>query len=109
MTKTLNIILTTVLFLCSFHLFSQYKVFSGISDTQFNYIDAKLEQFGFGKVTYYYNDVTKKNGIWELYPKVLITDSIFAVRISTIKGLTNQYSFIVLYDSKLEFAIHSSL
>ncbi|MCL1969081.1 MAG: hypothetical protein FWF65_05905 [Bacteroidetes bacterium] len=102
MTKSLNIILITLLFLCPFHLFSQYKTFSGINDTQFNYIDTKLEQFGFGKVTCYYNDVTKKNGIWELYPKILITDSIFAVKISTIKGLTNQHSFIVLYDSKSE-------
>jgi len=98
--KKLHLIL--FLILCSFHLFSQYKAFSGIHDTQFDYIDRKLEKFGFGKVTYYYDDIHKKDGEWKLYPKILLSDSILAVRISTIEGLPNKYSFIVFYDLKSE-------
>jgi hypothetical protein len=30
----------------------------------------------------------------------LVFDSVFAVSVSTIRGLINQYSFIVFYDSK---------
>jgi len=90
------------LILCSLNLFSQFKTFSGIHDTQFNYIDRKLEKFEFGKVTYYFDDLTQKDGKWELYPKILLSDSIFAVSISTIRGLINKYTFIVFYDSKLE-------
>jgi len=93
-------ILIILLFCCSLDLFSQFKTFTGINDTQFNYIDVKLEQLGFGKVTYYYNDLIKKDGRWELYPKILISDSIFAVSVSTIRGLIDKYSFIVFYDSK---------
>jgi len=71
--KKLHLIL--FLILCSFHLFSQYKTFSGIYDTQFDYIDRKLEKFGFGKVVYYYDDMNKKDGEWELYPKILLSDT----------------------------------
>ena len=99
---TLIWILTTLLAWCPLDLFSQYKTFTGINDIQFDYIDGKLEKLGFGKKTYYYNDLTKKDGKWELYPKVLIYDSLFAVSVSTINGLANQYTFIVFYDSKLE-------
>ena len=92
----------TFLILCSLDLFPQYKSFSGIHDTQFDYIDRKLEEFGFSKSTYYFDEINKKDGLWELFPKILISDSIFAVSISTIEGLVNQYSFVVLYDSKNE-------
>ena len=84
-------ILTMLLICCSSDLFSQFKTFTGINDTKFNYIDVKLEQLGFGKVTYYYNDLIKKGGRWELYS----SDSIFAVSVSTIRGLINKYTFIV--------------
>jgi hypothetical protein len=57
-------ILTTLFLSCPLDLFSQFKTFTGINDTQYNYVDEKLEQLGFGKVTYYYNDLTKKR--WKM-------------------------------------------
>ena len=102
--KKLNVatFLTLLLICSSLDLFSQFKTFTGINDTQFDCIDAKLEQLGFGKVTYYYNDLTKKDGLWKLYPKISISESIFAVSVSTIKGLEDQYTFIIFYDSNSE-------
>jgi hypothetical protein len=99
------IILIAALISRPLDLFSQFKTFSDIHDTQFNWIDEKLESFAFGKETYYYDYVNKKDGKWELYPKILIYDSVFAVNISTIEGLAGKYTFIVFYDSKSEQVI----
>jgi hypothetical protein len=95
-------LLLLVMILCTLDLFPQFKIFSGIYDTQYNYIDKKLENLGFGKVTYYYDDLNKKEGEWKLFPKILLSDSVLAVSISTIEGLSNEYSFIVFYDLKSE-------
>jgi len=97
-----KIFLSLILILCTLDLFSQFMTFSGIYDTQFDHIDRELEKFGFGKVTYYYDEINKKDGKWKLYPKILVSDSIFAVCISTIEGLENKYTFIIFYDSKLK-------
>ena len=97
--------LSLLLFLCPLDLFSQFKVFSGIDEKQFDYIDKNLEEFGFEKVTYYFNIKTQKSGKYYLYPKILLSDSIFAVSISSIQGLSNQYTFLVIYDVKSNMVI----
>ena len=57
-----------------------------------------LQKSGLSKVTYYFDDVKKMAGTWELYPSLQISKNITAVHVSEIPGQTSKYNFLVLVD-----------
>jgi hypothetical protein len=79
----------------------QFKKLSGIHDTIDNSIKVKLQKAGYGKVTYYFDDLKKMDGTWELYPSLQISKNFTAVSVSTIPGVESKYTFLLLINPKL--------
>lgn len=78
---------------------SEFNKLSGIHDSVNTSLCNFVEKNGFGKVTYYYDNVNQKDGKWELYPSFQISNSIFAVNVSKIPGRPSEYSFIIIIDT----------
>ncbi|HRZ75850.1 MAG TPA: hypothetical protein P5248_00675 [Bacteroidales bacterium] len=88
-----------ILFFLAFTLVNaQYKMFSGIHDTINLDLSTLLENTGFGKATYYYDDIEKKDGVWNFYPMINLSKSLTAVWVSTIPGRNNGYTFLLIFD-----------
>jgi hypothetical protein len=92
-------ILFIILFFFTFTFANaQYKLFSGIHDTINSDLSTLLENTGFGKATYYYDDIAKKNGIWDFYPMINLSKSLIAVWVSKIPNRNDDYTFLLVYD-----------
>ena len=88
-------------FLCiNINAFSQFKSMSGLHDTIDTSLEKHLKDSGFGKVTYYFDNLNNKDGEWELYPFLKITDKITAVYVSSIPDNNTEYTFIVFFNSE---------
>ncbi len=94
-------ILIPLLLFMAIDCYGQFKKLSGIHDTIDSSIRSKLHIAGFGKVTYYFDDLNKREGTWELYPSLQISKKITAVSVSTIPGVESKYSFLILFNTKL--------
>jgi len=78
---------------------AQYRSFSNIHDTINPELSILLEKNGFGKVTYYYDENTKKEGKWSFYPMAKLSNSLTAVCVSNIPNIEKMYTFLIFYDS----------
>jgi len=83
----------------------QFKKLSGIHDTIDRSIKDMLQKADYGKVTYYVDDLNKKEGTWHLYPSLQISKKITAVNVSTIPKIESKYTFLLLVDLKLNSII----
>ena len=61
-------------------------------------IEKSLESKGYKKVTYYYDDIRKKDSTWQLFPwlKIGIKDYIL-IHVSRVPNNRKAYNFVVLY------------
>ena len=76
----------------------QFKTLYGIHDTvNFSVFDY-LQKAGYGKVTYYFDDLRKVEGRWELYPSLKISNNLIAVYVSTIPARKIGYNFLITID-----------
>jgi hypothetical protein len=76
----------------------QFKSLSGIRDTVNFSVVNHLQKAGFGKVTYYFDDLRKVEGRWELYPSLKISNNLIAVYVSTIPTRKVGYNFLLTFD-----------
>jgi hypothetical protein len=97
--KTAVISIILVLFV---HIicYSQFKKLSGLHDSMDITVVDFLDKSGFGKVTIYYDDLNKKEGLWKIYPSIKISNNMILLNVSTIKGIESKnYNFIILLDN----------
>jgi hypothetical protein len=85
-------------FSIQFEALPQFKSLSGIPDSVDTSILDLMVKYGFGKVTYYYDNINQRDGIWELYPTLKISSNLVAINISTIPGLNSKSNFLILVD-----------
>jgi hypothetical protein len=91
------------LILIHLNAFGQFKSLTGIHDSVNISLIKFVEKAGFGKIRYYYDDLNHKDGIWDLYPSLQITDNLYAVNISTIPGRISEYTFIIFVNITSKF------
>jgi ribulose bisphosphate carboxylase small subunit len=68
-------------------------------------IDMKIERFllssGYKKVTYYYDNIQNKDGVWKLFPWVEIGDKDYVlINVSKIPNIDNAYNYLIIYSKK---------
>ena len=74
--------------------------FSGINDNYSQSIEEFLEGKEFGRVSYYFDDMNKQDGEWNLYPQVKMSDKDFLINISNISDAIG-YNYIILLDTSI--------
>ncbi len=97
--KQIRILIISIIFLLFVHsiAYSQFKNFSGIHQPIDNLLVDFLNKNGFGKITFYYDDLNKKGGNWEIYPYVKAPNNLILLNVSTINGIEPPaYNFIIV-------------
>ena len=74
--------------------------FSGINDNYYQSIEEFLEGKEFGRVSYYFDDISKLDGEWNLYPQIKLSDSEFLINVSEISGAIG-YNYVILLDTSI--------
>ena len=83
-----------------FHIdtFSQFKTLS----TKHDSIDYELVDFiynaGFGKITYYFDEVTQNVGTYSYYPTLKLSKKHTAVFVTDVPSRPSEYNFIIIAD-----------
>ena len=75
---------------------AQLKTVSSVHDKIDPKLIAFLEDENLGKIRIYYDEISKKEGEWDYYPVVNISENLIAVHVSTLPNIQDKYSFLLL-------------
>jgi hypothetical protein len=88
---------------------SGFIKFTDIHDSSNTELQNYLSEKSYGKMTYYFDEKTQKDGKWELYPIAQINETLFIANVSTVPGIEKKYNYSLLIKKSSSITILDTL